>query len=416
MSEGLYRRARTMLDKLPVRSKSSAVAVACIIAALGLAAILSLQSPDSPRAPAPAKQSTRHLAEPRPSAPATPTTALAPSAKSPIAPPAPAKPAVAKPPIVVQPAAKPPEVDRLAVRLRGEYPELTPETPEFRELGDWEKVIRLRDFSYRHTAFACSPDSAAHQAAAEMVRSVVDGKATVADAYEFFDRACGGATSGEAAQLLQRLYAWAGYDAYYLEIGVPQANGEAATCTYAVTLVRVKVLDGMGKQHSLLSVQDPSLNLSYGDSQGKPIDYFEMLERLARRQADEIHFMGEVPAQGNRRDPVTVASNADLERTRPADLARSWNLTLSPVWSATSDGNWSVRGPRTIWAYEELGDVTWKPQLFRAGFPPESIYRHCFPLVIRGTDASPALFERAQRALSVSTVAASGGSGANSHE
>lgn len=296
-------------------------------------------------------------------------------------------------------------IGRVADKLYAEYPELDPASDTFRKLDDWEKVTRLRDFAYRHTAFANNRQQMAYRAGALMVQQVVDGHATLADAYDFFDRAQGGVLSGEAAELLQRLYASLGYEAFCLEIGMPPSTVQGDGAKYALDLVRIKVPGPDGKPKSILSVQDPSLNVSYGNPQNLPIDYFEMLEQLVQQHSDEIRFIGEVPATTPRREPITVAADADLKQTRPIDFVNSWNLSVSPVWSAAGNGSWIAKGPRSVWAFERSGETTWKPALFQAGLPPESIYLHCFPGVIEGNADGPALLKQAQQVLSHTAIA-----------
>lgn len=298
-----------------------------------------------------------------------------------------------------------PAPDRLAKRLFLEYPELDPKSDAFHRLSDWDKVVRLRDFSYRHTAFAGWPCHDARRSGAAMVRKVQEGKATLADAYQFFDEARGGVTCREAAELLQLLYAWAGFEAEYLEIGVSPQPRRSGPTSHALTLVRVSAQKNAGQPRSILSIHDPSVNLSYGDSQQNPIDYFDMLELLRRQQAGEIRFIGEIPGANRRSAPITVAFNADLERTRPTDFAKSWSLPAAPVWSANAHGQWSVRAPRSISAFERLGEATWKSDLYGAGLPPETVYLHCFPIAIRGTANSSSLLQRAQAILGMPKVA-----------
>jgi hypothetical protein len=298
--------------------------------------------------------------------------------------------------------AKPAVIDPVAKRVYADYPELDPQSPSFRELDDWGKVTRLREFSYRHTAFAAAPNQVAYLAGADMLDQVRKGTATLGDAYEFFDRAQGGVQCREAAELLQRLYAWAGFEAYCLEIGAQPPAPKGHTFTHVLNVVRIKVADSAGKSRAIISIQDPSLNLSYGDSQGRPIDYFDLLEVLAGRHAEQIRFIEEAPAASRRGEPVTVAFNADLERSCPTDFAGSWNLGVSPVWSAAASGHWIVRGPRTIWDFERVGDGTWKTELFLAGLPPESIYMHCFPIEFKGSSAGPDLLKQARQKLSLS--------------
>lgn len=396
MIERFCSRVRQFVDEIPERANSPAVFASCFIVAIALGGALVALTPSPGKVAAAVEE------------PAGPAVELAakepPQTASEVAPTVVAKPKVPESTPIVADAA-PAEIDRLAARVYGEYPELDPSSPSFRALNDWDKVTRLRDYSYRHTAFAATTNQAAYRAGTEMVRQVTDGKSTLADAYKFFDEARGGVSSLEAAELLQRLCTWAGFQAECLEIGVPLMPGENTPRTHAVTLVHVKATGPTGQMRSLPSVHDPSLNMSYGDSQGNPIDYFEMLEVLRRRQADEVRFIGEVPAALRRCDPITVASSADLQSTRPADFAQSWSLAASPVWTATPAGNWFVRGPRAIWSFERIGETTWKSALYSDGLPPETIYLHCFPRDVRGSAESAAILRRAQQTLSLPAVA-----------
>lgn len=295
---------------------------------------------------------------------------------------------------------------RLTDKLYAEYPELDPASDAFRKLDDWEKVTRLRDFAYRRTAFANNHHQAAYRAGSLMAQQAIDGNATLADAYEFFDRAQGGVLSGEAAELLQQLYASLGYEAFCLKLGLPASTVQGDEVNHALNLVRIKFPGPNGQLRSILSVHDPSLNVSYGNAHNQPIDYFEMLQQLVRQHSDEIRFVGQVPATTPRREPITVAADADLKQSRPIDFMASWNLGVSPVWSAAWNGNWIAKGPRSVWAFERSGETTWKPALFQAGLPPESIYLHCFPKVIAGNAKAPALLKQAEQVLSHAAVAA----------
>lgn len=398
MTDQFCSRVRKFVDEIPERSNSPAVIAGCSIVAIAFGvALVAL-------APSPSKV-VEHAEEPVQPAAESALLELQ-SAKTEVSPAAATKPQAPESKPAVADVA-PLEIDRLAIRVYGEYPELDPSSPAFRELKDWDKVTRLRDYSYRHTAFAATTNQAAFRAGSEMVRQMTDGKSTLADAYKFFDEARGGVGSREAAELLQRLCAWAGYQAECLEIGAPPIPGESDFRTYAVTLVHLKAPGPTGQMRPLLSVHDPSLNFSYGDSQGKPIDYFDILEVLRRRQADQVRFIGEVSTTPRRSDPITVAYGADLQSTRPCDFAQSWSLSAFPVWSATPVGNWFVRGPRTIWSFEQIGEATWKSALYGAGLPPESIYLHCFPRDVRGSAESAAILRRAQQALSIPAVTAS---------
>jgi hypothetical protein len=303
--------------------------------------------------------------------------------------------------------------DGLAQLLYTEYPELNSNNPTYR-LSDWEKVNRLREFSYRCTAFANSLETAAYRAGAAMVDKVIDGDADLVEAYQFFDEKKGGVLCGHAAEMLHLLYEWAGFDSLYLNIGFEASAGRTSRFTHALNLVRIQTQDSNGRIHTILSVQDPTLNVAYGNEQGGPIDYFEMLDKLIHNRADQVHFVVQATRGQPRSDPNTVAFGNEIESSIPKDFARSWNVGLTSHWSATTDGRWVFTGPRTIWAFERLGDEDWKPALFEAGLPPQTIYLHCFPLDLRGTPDAPLLLKRAQEVLHsvhmASTSAAAGAS------
>jgi hypothetical protein len=300
---------------------------------------------------------------------------------------------------------KTPAPERLSTQLYAEYPELDPSSSAFHGMNDWEKVIRLRDFSYRHTPFANSLDAPAYRAGAAMVDKVIEGEASLAEAYHFFEGKKGGVLSGHAAELLQRLYVWAGFEALYLNIGFEPSTARGSQFTHALNLVRIEAEGPDGHSRAILSVQDPTLNISYTDSQGRPIDYFEMLAMLARGQAEKIQFAGQVFAKFRRSDPVTVAFGQEIEQCRPEEFARSWNVGISSRWTATAEGHWVFTSPRTVWAFERLGDEDWKPALFRAGYPPQTIYLHCFPITIRSGPEAPSLLKQARQVLSSNSFA-----------
>jgi hypothetical protein len=380
--------AQDLAAKTPERIKWQVAAASCAVAFVFLLIALPVTPPKH------LSQSAAPVADVASSAQPKPDKAVE---KSTVA-----KPVAILPPVSAAapaPIAQPAPDAKLFKRLYAEYPELDPGTSAYQALDDWSKVSRLREFSYRHTAFAAGPDQLAYRAGAEMIAKVVDGKATLADAYGFFDRAQGGVQDSEAAELLRRLYAAAGFEAFELECGFRSTQRPGIKATHALSLVRITTKGPDGKSRSILSVQDPSLNVGNVDSQGRPIDYFEMLKLLGQRQADQIHFAETSPNQTSKIVPITVAFNADLESTLPTDFAAAWNLSGSPVWSAGANGNWIAKGPRTIWSFERVGDVAWKPELFQAGLPPESIYLHCFPLQIRGGVEGPALLKTARQSL-----------------
>ena len=265
---------------------------------------------------------------------------------------------------------------RLAAQLYAEYPELDPSNRQSQTVDDWQRVIRLRDFSYRHTAYANAVNSDAYRAGSQMVERVRDRTASLADAYAFFDAGQGGVVCGDSAEMLRQLYTWAGFDSWYLSIGFNPPTPLGSRFTHALTMVRIEVAEPQGSR-SILTVHDPSINSSYVDSDGRPIDYFDMLALLKQRKAAQIHHGGAVAGAIRRSDPITVAFGSEIEQRRPEDFVASWNVGSNPTWMATTEGGWKFIGPRTNTAFERLGEEWWKQELSREGYPSETIYLHC---------------------------------------
>jgi len=89
----------------------------------------------------------------------------------------------------------------------------------------------------------------------------------------------GGVWCQGAAYALSKLYTLFGYKAFRVGIGVP--NTEAS---HNFTLVAI---EHGGKEKKILSVQDAYFDISYTHTDGRPMDYFELLELLkARRDGD----------------------------------------------------------------------------------------------------------------------------------
>ncbi len=82
----------------------------------------------------------------------------------------------------------------------------------------------------------------------------------------------GGVWCSGTAYALVRLYELFGYRAFRIGIGVPDSDA-----THAITLVEIE--HGAGGR-KILSVQDAYFDLTYVHADGRPMDYFEVLDLL----------------------------------------------------------------------------------------------------------------------------------------
>jgi hypothetical protein len=291
---------------------------------------------------------------------------------------------------------------QLRTRLEAEYPELNPRGPNDQQLDDWGKVVRLREFSYRHTAYANNVESDSYRAGAAMVEQVLGGRKSLAEAYEFFDAGNGGVVCGGTATLLCQLFRWAGYDAWGLNTGFYPATPKGSAFTHVVVLARITVTDANGKKVQAITIHDPSANVSFTHSDGRtPLDYYELLTKLTNRKAAEVGYFGTIPGPSRRADPITVAFADETAGRKPRDFAGSWNIGGdSFTWSSGRQGQWIFRSPRTVRSFEQLGDVIWKPQLVQEGLPGQTLYIFCRPFQIGGRGGEE-LLTRAREVLAI---------------
>ena len=87
----------------------------------------------------------------------------------------------------------------------------------------------------------------------------------------------GGVLCGGRAWALRRLYDMLGYEAYTYDMGVPGAT------THTVVLVRVTHGDAR-----VLTVQDPTYDVTFTRADGAPLDFIEMLTLLKKRRLDDV--------------------------------------------------------------------------------------------------------------------------------
>ena len=127
---------------------------------------------------------------------------------------------------------------------------------------DLQAVRALRRYLYRRLPLASNGDY-------WITDPPVREAATLQSALKLFETADRGVWCQAAAVLLARLYEAAGYRAWVTSFGDP------ATLTHTVTLVEV---DGV------IYLQDAYFNLDYVGPGGRPLPYFDALQRLAARR------------------------------------------------------------------------------------------------------------------------------------
>jgi len=276
-------------------------------------------------------------------------------------------------------------VDRLKARVHAEYPRLDPQHGDYARLSEWDKVRMLREFSYRHTAYSNHVDSQSYKAGAAMADRVLRDKVSLTEAYEFFDQSHGGVVCGHAAALLQRLFTAFGFDAWTVGHGFYPRTAKGSSFTHTETLVRIA--DGEGSStRTLITLHDPSTNLSYTRADGKsPLDYFELLKHVAREEVSEVGTSGAIDDGVVRSDPATVCLADETDGRQLNDYLGSWNIHDQVHRLLELDQKrWRVESAREFAEFDRLGNVMWKPELINEGRPGKTIYIHCFPFDIGG--------------------------------
>ena len=289
-----------------------------------------------------------------------------------------------------------PDQTNLRPKVYAEYPRLDPQHPQHGNLSDWDVVCMLREFSYRHTSYSNNVNSHAYRAGAATVDELLNNRRTLAATYDFFDNDGGGVLCGHTAHLLQRLYTEFGYQAWYTGHGFSPPTPRGSRFTHAETLVRIN-LTRTGKPRQILTLHDPSTNLSYVDAHSnKPLDYFDMLNRLVDRRAETIGIRGTIDDGIDRRHPSTIFFSDETNGRRPEFFQASWNVGRDFELIKLGNETWKLVGPRRVEAFERLGDSWWKNELVTEGMPPETIYLHCFPFHVSGSPQAEEILKQAQ--------------------
>jgi len=151
--------------------------------------------------------------------------------------------------------------------------------------------------------------------------------------------------SGSAAALLDT-YRLFGYETYEIDYG------EVPASTHAIVLV---VINYNGKK--ILSVQGGYLNFTLVDSLGNPLDYFEILQRLLKKEADSIYI------SNGKQELKPILYN-------PSDIKVGEKINR-----ITSSGNMIVLEKFIPTDFEKAGKIF----LAKTGYPENLLYLQLFP-------------------------------------
>jgi len=147
---------------------------------------------------------------------------------------------------------------RLLERLREDV-------PSFESLSVFEKISRIREWTYRRTAVSATRDH------------LLDDKyptndLSASELLRLFDANVGGCWCGGVATTLRKVYEELGFPAYTVDYGQP------GLLTHVITLVLVD---------KELHAQDAYLNCEYTHA-GRPIPFLRVLERLRNGEAVDV--------------------------------------------------------------------------------------------------------------------------------
>lgn len=235
-------------------------------------------------------------------------------------------------------------------------------------VDDWTVVTALREFAATHVDYVINVSSPYY---------VDQGGQAVEARFTVFEANAGGVVCGGAADALTELARAFGYSAWNLGIGDTSEGG----FTHMQTLVSIDV-DGT----QMVTLHDPSTNLSYTDAAGQPIDYFDLLTALAGGDASGL---GVVEDRSMADNLVSNAETSDV-----AALAESsWTVDPSDYSVAVTEGGWVVRSPRTLERFVRVIEPWYGPFLTSNGLPTDAIWLELFPHAIYGEGGDALLAE-----------------------
>lgn len=234
---------------------------------------------------------------------------------------------------------------------------------------DWTIVNALRAYATEHVDYVINIDSPYY---------VDQNGQTVEDRFTTFEANSGGVVCGGTADAFTTLARAWGYRAWNLGIGDLSSGG----FTHMQTLVEIEV-DGL----PVLTLHDPSANLTYTDAAGEPLDYFDLLAALAGRDASGI---GVLEDRADSDNLVATSETSDIV----AFAESSWTVDPAAYTIEDVEGGWVVRSPRTAERFEAVIGPWYGPFLASHGLPQGALWLELFPHAIYG-DGEDDLLARA---------------------
>lgn len=208
-----------------------------------------------------------------------------------------------------------------------------------REISDFDRVSFLRQWAARATNWSNKEGLLDHPSTNNpYARGFNFYSQDAPTIYAAFMGGKGGVWCSGTAYALLRLYELFGYKAFRIGIGVPNSDA-----THIVTLVEI---DHEARGRKILSVQDAYFDSTYVHTDGRPMDYFELLELL------RLHHDGDV---------VIVSSSIPMIR----DLLYFDNEHVKKI-----DGFYSIEN------FEEQFQTELNSFYEEKGFPQNILYIH----------------------------------------
>jgi len=221
------------------------------------------------------------------------------------------------------------------------------------DLSDWDRVNLIRHCAAVHTVWS------SQSCLLENDPSLSFYSLSASSIFRAFRGKQGGAMCGGMAYALMKLYHDFGYESYIVDMGKPEYE------THVVVLVRVE-----DTNRYLLSIQDILFDISLVDSNGRPLDYFDVLGKLRDLRHEEIKM---VPSHewAVQRDIII----------RPNEIDDFPWIRFSKDFRALDDERRLYRGSMSYRLYESANE---KAQKFKAfleheGYPRNMLYIYLFP-------------------------------------
>lgn len=249
---------------------------------------------------------------------------------------------------------------RLKLEIIKEYPRIV--NPF---IGDYEKVNLLRQWAYEHIDWSSQ---------SVLIENQVDFyKKSAPEIFTYFDGDKGGVYCGGAAYSLRKLYELYGYKAFTVDMG------KKDVATHVLTLVEINC---NGKK--ILSIQDPTFNLTYTNKEGMPLDYIQLLQMLKLKKDEEI-----VGNKGKDKYRDFLVGHDE----RSLGISPYIEQSINPI--VQSGGMLKYKASFVLNIFSIEVEKNLYPSLVRDGYSPNIKYLFLYPLAVGGNQGANELFTKA---------------------